>query len=49
MVRSTLEYGCLIGDPYTNKNIDKLVSIQKRATCFNMIISPGKVAALPTC
>jgi hypothetical protein len=34
MVRSTLEYGCLIWDPYTNKNIDKLESIQKRAARF---------------
>ena len=34
MVRSTLEYGCLIWDPYTNKNIDKLERIQKRAARF---------------
>jgi hypothetical protein len=34
MVRSTLEYGCLIWDPNTNKNIDKLESIQKRAARF---------------
>jgi hypothetical protein len=34
MVRSTLEYGCLIWDPYTNKDIDKLESIQKRAARF---------------
>jgi hypothetical protein len=34
MVRSTLEYGCLIWDPYTDKNIDKLESIQKRAARF---------------
>jgi hypothetical protein len=34
MVRSTLEYGCLIWDLYTNKNIDKLESIQKRAARF---------------
>ena len=32
MVRSTLEYGCLIWDPYTNKNIDKLESIQESRT-----------------
>jgi hypothetical protein len=30
MVRSTLEYGCLIWDPYTNKDIDKLESIEKK-------------------
>ena len=34
MVRSTLEYGCLIWDPYTNKNIDKLERLQKRAARF---------------
>jgi hypothetical protein len=34
MVRSTLEYGCLIWDPYTNKDIDKLESIQKRFARF---------------
>ena len=34
MVRSTLEYGCLIWDPYTNKDIDKLESMQMRATRF---------------
>ena len=34
MVRSTLEYGCLIWDPYTNTYIDKLESIQKRVARF---------------
>jgi hypothetical protein len=34
MIRSTLECGCLIWDPYTNKNIDKLESIQKRTARF---------------
>jgi hypothetical protein len=34
MVRFTLEYGCLIWHPYTNKEIDKLESIQKRAARF---------------
>jgi hypothetical protein len=34
MIRSTLEYVCLIWDPYTNKDIDKLESIQKRVTRF---------------
>ena len=34
MVRSTLVYGCLIWDLCTNKNIDKLESIQKRAARF---------------
>ena len=34
MVRSILEHGCLIWDPYTNKDIDKLESIQKRAARF---------------
>ena len=34
MVRSTLEYGCLIWDSYTSKDIDELESIQKRITRF---------------
>jgi hypothetical protein len=34
MVKSTLEYGCLIWDPYANKDIDKLENIQKRAARF---------------
>lgn len=34
MVRSVLEYGSVIWDPYTNKDIDRLESIQKRAARF---------------
>ena len=33
-MRSVLEYGAIIWDPYTNKEIDKIENIQRRAARF---------------
>ena len=34
MVRSVLEYGAVVWDPYTNKEVDKIENIQRRAARF---------------
>ena len=34
LLRSKLEYGCIIWDPYTKHDIDQLAKIQPSAACF---------------
>ena len=34
LVRSVLEYGCTVWDPYLQKNIDELERVQRRAIRF---------------
>ena len=34
LVRSTLEYGAIIWDPYLQSDIDKIEKVQRKAVCF---------------